>query len=112
MAESNIYVTPASLQVDEILKILNSIKDAGNYFFKLQRYAEASHKYNKASRYYKYFIKESQLPKDSKAHLDRFYLVNCLNCAAVDLKLDNYSDAKNACNLVSFLTCFWVKIGY
>lgn len=96
---------PKFLQIDEILQILNTIKVAGNYFFKLGRYAEAGHKYNKASRYYTYYSKESLLSKDDKAHLDSFYLINCLNCAAVDLKLFNYSDAKSACNLVSLLLC-------
>lgn len=85
-----------------MLNILNAIKDAGNYFFKLQRYAEASHKYNKASRYYWYYYKDVQ-SKDDKALLDNFHLTNCLNCAAVDLKLQNYLDAKNSCNLVGFV---------
>lgn len=89
------------LQVDDILQILNSIKNAGNYFFKSQRYAEAGHKYNKASRYYTYYSKGTQLSKEDKTILENFYLTNCLNCAAVDLKLLNFVDAKNACNLVS-----------
>lgn len=78
------------------------MKDAGNYFFKLQRYAEAAHKYNKVSRYYTYYSKEIKLSKDNKTRLDSLYLTNCLNCAAVDLKLLNYAEAKNSCNLVSF----------
>lgn len=93
-----------SLQIDDVLTILNSIKNAGNYFFKLERYAEASHKYNKASRYHAYYSKGTQFSKEQKALLDSFYLTNCLNCAAVELKLLNYVDAKNACNLVS---CVW-----
>ncbi len=92
--------------MDDILKILNSIKNAGNYFFKLERYAEASHKYNKAERYYAHYAKATHLSKDNKAQLETFYLTNCLNCAAVALKLLNFDDAKTACNMVST----WTKL--
>lgn len=89
-------------QVDEILKTLNSIKNAGNFYFKLERYAEASHKYNKAARYYTHCTKNFKLSADDKTILGSFHITNSLNCAAVELKLLNYVEAKNACNSVRF----------
>ncbi|KAJ6634791.1 Peptidyl-prolyl cis-trans isomerase D, partial [Pseudolycoriella hygida] len=88
------------INVEDILIILNQIKNAGNYFFNLKRYAEASQKYNKASRYYTYYSKGKQLTKESKSQLDAFYLTNCLNIAAAYLKLSNFVDAKTACDMI------------
>ncbi|KAG4073736.1 hypothetical protein HA402_000960 [Bradysia odoriphaga] len=88
------------VNVDDILKTLNSMKTAGNYFFKLKRYAEASHKYNKAERYYTFYKKKCKLSAEDRVQLESFYVAILLNCAAVELKLLNYVEAKNACNSV------------
>lgn len=85
-----------------MVNILNSIKDAGNIFFGAMEYIEARRKYNKAMRYYLFF--SDQLAYDDKVEkeqLEKCHVINCLNIAAVELKLGNFIDAKYLCNEVS-----------
>lgn len=92
---------PENLQIIDMLKILNRIKDSGNYFFKAEQFAEANRKYKKAQRYYTFFVEKLNYQKSEVNELRQFYMANCLNCAAAELKLDNFSGAKTACNEVS-----------
>lgn len=84
--------------------ILNSIKEAGNLFYSKCDYLAAARRYKKADRYFIFF--KSILKTDVKLHkreLNGFQLVNYLNMSAVELKLENFTDAKNACIEVCFI---------
>lgn len=97
-----------SFQVAEYLKILETMKNAGNYFYDKRRFVEANRRYKKAIRYYNFFmdkLTKNKNPNDMelKEHLNplqQFHLVTCLNSAAVELKLKNFVNAKYACNEV------------
>lgn len=81
-----------------MIQILNSIKEAGNLFYSKGYYIAAVRKYKKADRYFMFF--KTMLNTEVKLHkreLNAFHLVNCLNMSAVELKLGNFADAKNAC---------------
>lgn len=85
---------------------MNSIKAAGNIFFKTGAYVEACRKYKKAVRYYHYLKDklESTLPIDysiqKTCELNAFNITVCLNIAASELELKSYTNAKNACDEV------------
>lgn len=80
-----------------MLKILAGIKDAGNFFYKERRYVEAARKYKKAIRYFNYFMDRTNFP-DDRYHLIDFHIVNLLNYAAVELKLEHHQDVIFACS--------------
>lgn len=92
------------------MDVLNSIKNAGNIFFKAGAYVEACRKYKKAVRYYihlKYKLEitlrnEHGNEKTSEilAPLTAFNITVNLNIAASELELKNYANAKNACDEV------------
>lgn len=83
--------------VEEMLKILACIKTAGNFYYKERRFVEAARKYKKAIRYFNYFMDRTNFPADRKRLID-FHVVNLLNYAAVELKLQHYDDVIFGCN--------------
>lgn len=87
-----------------MMQILNSIKEAGNLLFSKCDYHAAARKYKKADRYFIFFknILKTEV-KLYKRELNGFHLVNFLNMSAVELKLGNFTDAKNACIEVQFI---------
>lgn len=82
-----------------MLKILSDIKDAGNFFYKSHRFVEAARRYKKAIRYYNYFMDRCNYPPDKDRLID-FHVINLLNYAAVELKLQHHFDVIFACNEV------------
>lgn len=87
-----------------MMQILNSIKEAGNLFYSKCDYLAAARRYKKADRYFTFF--KTILKTDVKLHkreLNAFHLINYLNLSAVELKLGNFTDAKNACTEVQFI---------
>lgn len=87
-----------------MMQILNSIKEAGNFFYTKCDYHTAAKKYKKANRYFIFF--KNILKTEVKLHkreLNGFQLVNYLNMSAVELKLGNFTDAKNTCIEVHFI---------
>ncbi|XP_053953156.1 peptidyl-prolyl cis-trans isomerase D [Anastrepha ludens] len=91
---------------DEMIALLTGIRSAGNHFFTQQRYYEARRKYRKANRYYN--ILRTRFEKEEFEYLigtiedlkkiDAFSVINQINLAAVELKLEKYDNAKTACN--------------
>lgn len=97
------------MQIIEAEKILNRIREAGNYFFDRHLNVESCRKYKKAIRYYNFFVDKlsvcitngSAIELKTKLQpLHRCYMITCLNIAAVELKLANFSNAKYSCNEV------------
>lgn len=83
---------------------------AGNSFFKEKKYVESCRKYKKTVRYYN-FLKDKLETKYRKGltiqelreklqNLHQINSVGCLNLSAVELKLNNVENAKNACDEV------------
>lgn len=91
---------PNDLQTNDMLDILNQIKDAGNYFYNLKRPVEAARKYKKAHRYYMSFLAKLNFGKIERQFFEQFLMLNQLNMAAAELQLENYAAAKAACNQV------------
>ncbi|XP_062131278.1 peptidyl-prolyl cis-trans isomerase D [Drosophila sulfurigaster albostrigata] len=90
---------------DATVQLLTGLRQSGNHFFQLGRYHEARAKYRKANRYYTMLRKNfdwQQLkgcPDDTDLRkLDDFSVVNNINMAAVELKLENYQYAKYECS--------------
>lgn len=97
-------------QIERAVQVLESIKSAGNLFFGKQEYVEACRKYKKTIRYYNFFkdqleakhrdgLTMQQLREKLKA-IHKMKWIVCLNMAAVELKLNNVENAKNACDEV------------
>ncbi|ALC43663.1 CG8336 [Drosophila busckii] len=90
--------------LDASLALLTCLRQAGNHFFQLGHYYEARAKYRKANRYYAMLrnsftlqqTKRSQIDENLRK-LDDFSVVNNINMAAVELKLENYLYAKYEC---------------
>lgn len=87
------------------MDLLIGIRSAGNYFYERGRFIEARRKYRKAERYYNYLYNGaenlercSEFEADDRQQMDAFMLNNCTNMAAVELKLENYENAKYCCN--------------
>lgn len=98
-----------SLQISDAEKILNRIREAGNYFFERDMYVESCRKYKKTIRYYNFFKDKiagcitngnAADVKVALQPLTHCYMITCLNVAAVELKLANFSNAKQSCNEV------------
>lgn len=81
--------------IKEMIGYLECIKEAGNFFYNERRFVEAARKYKKAVRYFSYFSDRTNLAKE-KDQLKTFYHYNSLNLSAVQLKLQNYSEAISA----------------
>lgn len=90
--------------------MLESIKNAGNWFFNCKDYVEARRKYKKTVRYFNHlkdkldgkFRSELKM-EELREKLQAIYQINtiaCLNIAAVELKLNNADCAKKACDEV------------
>lgn len=86
---------------DEIVNILTTIRNAGNECFTTQQYFEARRKYRKATRYYNFFRKKFEWKEenyenpDDLAALDKFNVLNCVNMAAVEMKVGQYENVKH-----------------
>lgn len=97
------------MQISEAEKILNRIREAGNYFFERNLNVESCRKYKKCNRYYNFFADKlggcitngnANEVKNVLQPLHRCYMITCLNIAAVELKMANFSNAKYSCNEV------------
>lgn len=91
------------LQFEEAIDTLESIKNAGNFYFTIHKYVEACRKYKKAVRYLNVFTdKFNQILRNSsenaKEEWRKIYISIHLNIAATELKLNGFLNAKNACN--------------
>ncbi|KAL9905338.1 peptidyl-prolyl cis-trans isomerase D [Glossina fuscipes] len=94
------------LTTDELLQILLSIRSAGNHYFTKSQFNEARRKYRKANRYYNFFRKRfnwQESPQNSYKNeefkeLDNLSVLNNINMAAVDLKCQEYENAKYCCS--------------
>lgn len=90
--------------------MLESIKNAGNLFFSSNEFIEARRKYKKTVRYFNYLkdkleeeYRDGVNVQDIKEKMQPIIQINnvaCLNIAAVELKLRNSENAKNACDEV------------
>lgn len=85
------------LSVDYMVETLERIRGSGNHFYKKENYVEALRKYNKMTRFYRYFSNLPMQPED-RCRLDHVNEVNGLNLAAAHLKLGNFKDVIYACN--------------
>ncbi|XP_067645058.1 peptidyl-prolyl cis-trans isomerase D isoform X2 [Eurosta solidaginis] len=89
----------------EMVDLLTSIRSAGNHFFMQQRYHEARRKYRKANHYYNLLRTRFEKPEfkhlscneEDLKKLDAFSVLNQINMAAAELKLEKYNGAKYAC---------------
>lgn len=95
------------MQEDEYVAILQVIKSAGNQLFAENDYVNSNRKYKKFVRYYNFFTEKlaaNQLmkatAKKENAALEELYMKIQLNIAAVELKLEHFSYARNACDEV------------
>lgn len=96
--------------MEEAMEILESIKAAGNFFFTRKEYVQACRKYKKTVRYFNYLKDKLETAQrkvlkiqELREKLQPLYQINtvvCLNIAAVELKLNNAENAKNACDEV------------
>lgn len=92
------------------MQVLETIKSAGNVFFADKEYVEACRKYKKTIRYLQFLRNklEATLRIDLTAQeiqeilqpINQINVTVCLNLAAVELKLRNAANAKNACDEV------------
>lgn len=89
------------------MTILQVIKSAGNQLFAENDYVNSNRKYKKFVRYYNFFndkltakqSKKADANNENKA-LAELYMKIQLNIAAVELKLEHFSYARNACDEV------------
>lgn len=80
-----------------MLDILNKIKSAGNYFYHLKKFVESCRKYKKTARYYNFFKGKLATNSDIKI-LEEFNVLNCINMAAVYLKMKKYDEVLTSCD--------------
>ncbi|XP_061397860.1 peptidyl-prolyl cis-trans isomerase D-like [Musca vetustissima] len=93
---------------DELVELLTSIRNAGNHFFTKQEYYNARRKYRKANRYYNLLrkrydwqeLEHLKCSDEDLKKLDSFSAINQLNMAAVELKLNKYTNAHYCCREV------------
>lgn len=85
------------LTLNDKLNILKVIKEAGNHFYRLNDFEKCSHKYEKCTRYYKFFT-ESTTDKTEQRQLDEVQLMNLNNLAATELKINSYEEVKATCD--------------
>jgi peptidyl-prolyl isomerase D len=83
--------------LNEMLDILNVIKESGNYFYRVGNFVKSARKYKKLTRYFDFF-KDHMSDEAGKQSLDTFQLVNLTNLAATELKLDDFNDVIFSCN--------------
>nr|XP_040220793.2 peptidyl-prolyl cis-trans isomerase D [Anopheles coluzzii] len=88
--------------VDEMLHYLNAIRSVGNRYFKADQFVRSNRRYKKAERYYNFFTNQlnklSPRRDGTRTLLADFQLLNCLNQAAVRLRLKDYPSVVGACN--------------
>ncbi|XP_039965166.1 peptidyl-prolyl cis-trans isomerase D-like [Bactrocera tryoni] len=93
-----------SYTIEDMVKLLTSIRTAGNHFFTQQKFPEARRKYRKGNRYYNLlrlrFDKKEHKPtprvEEDIKKLDAFSVLNNTNLAAVELKLQKYFEARHS----------------
>jgi peptidyl-prolyl isomerase D len=83
--------------INEKMDILNKIKEAGNYFYRIEDYVQSSRKYKKVTRYFNTFKDCTTDPEEIKV-MDALQLTSLTNLAATELKLLNYQDVIYSCN--------------
>lgn len=96
-----------------MIKLLSDIQSAGNHFFVQEEYYDARRKYRKAYRYCNFLRSRGEweeypqlvLCDENLKKLDEFMVLNYTNVAAVELKLKNYTNAKNSCAEVVRYVC-------
>lgn len=100
-----IYFFLDLLQFGEAIDILESIKNAGNFYFTIHKYVEACRKYKKAVRYFNLFtdnfnqiLRKSSDDIHAKEEWRKICISIHLNIAATELKLNGFLNAQNACN--------------
>ncbi|KAF7988196.1 hypothetical protein HCN44_007690 [Aphidius gifuensis] len=81
-----------------ITKVIEKIKESGNYYFSNKNYITAKRKYLKALRYYNWINKMTNIPDDLKPILSNLKMSIDLNLTAVYLKLNKYRDVIKICN--------------
>lgn len=86
-----------SMELNEKLDILTTIKESGNYFYRNEDYVKATRKYKKFTRFYNKFMDITSDEQDKKT-LEAVQLVNLTNLAATELKLHDYEDVIFSCN--------------
>ncbi|XP_058055501.1 peptidyl-prolyl cis-trans isomerase D [Anopheles bellator] len=88
--------------VEEMLQYLNAIRNVGNRYFREEQAVPANRRYKKAERYYNYFSnqlnKQSRRDPEHRTRLEQFHLLNCLNQAAVRLRLKEFTNVVHACS--------------
>lgn len=102
------------------MEILTKIRNAGNHFFTQGKFYEARRKYRKANRYYNLLrkrydwqeLEHLKCTDDDLKKLDQFSVVNNVNMAAVELKLENYANAKYCCSEALRLDSTYSKAYY
>lgn len=85
------------VSIEEMLKVLNDIKESGNYFYRAGNILKSAQKYKKCTRYYNHF-KNVTTNKIEVKQLDEIQLVNLTNLAATELKIESYDDVLSTCN--------------
>lgn len=85
------------MSIEEELDVLNMIKHSGNHFYRTGDFVRSARKYKKVTRYYNLF-KDREHNAEDKALLDTFQLVNLINLAATELKLEEFDDVRFSCN--------------
>ncbi|XP_058454207.1 peptidyl-prolyl cis-trans isomerase D [Malaya genurostris] len=98
----------ADFSIKEMLNELNTIKTAGNYFYQNGRWVEACRRYKKADRYFNFFNNKIRYAED-RTRLEQFEVVNSLNLAAAQLKLEDYENAVFACSTALAIEPFNTK---
>ncbi|KAJ8670837.1 hypothetical protein QAD02_002096 [Eretmocerus hayati] len=90
------------LSPEGIANVLTRIKDSGNTFFSLKKYATAEKKYKKALRYYEWVEKNSTQLYSSRnnAKFIELRIVIILNLAAVKIQQSEYKECLTLCNQV------------
>lgn len=89
----------SQFSLKEKLKVLNTIKESGNFFYRAGSFVKSARKYLKATRYYNFFIDQTA-DESEKETLDSFQLTNLTNLAATELKLGDFKDVTSSCNSV------------
>ncbi|XP_059617984.1 peptidyl-prolyl cis-trans isomerase D [Phlebotomus argentipes] len=83
--------------VEQMVEILTTIRNAGNYHFRNGDNVKAIRRYNKAIRYYQFFSNAPLCAAD-RCRLEKANAMSCVNIAAVHLKSHNFHDAIQICN--------------
>lgn len=84
--------------VEEVLKLLDTIKTLGNRFFNDREVVSAFRKYKKVISYLKYFTDSHAGVKAAADSFSKLQMENMLNMAACLLKLERFAEVVTICN--------------